>query len=198
MCSAAAAIISKRRWRAFSGWGAGALMLKALLHLTVSFACWQERALGGTLAVLAVGLAVLAGRGPAGAAGPKGRIPACLGGATTYHKALVETPALTGGEPVFSLYATGLEAVEETFQPSGCDYIIHALGADRRQKYLDCFVQGAWRWAQTPRLDVENWLTIQNWDVYRHCGRGTNAAMPPSTAGSGRPAATGAWKLKRK
>lgn len=26
--------------------GAGALMLKALLHLTVSFACWQERVLG--------------------------------------------------------------------------------------------------------------------------------------------------------
>ena len=45
-------------------------------------------------------------------------------------------------------------------------------GADRRQKYLDCFVQGAWRWAQTPRLDVENWLTIQNWDIYRHLWAG--------------------------
>ena len=152
--------------------GAGALILKALLHLTVSFACWQERALGGTVAVLAVGLAVLAGRDLLAPPPQTGEYLPTLGGATTYHKALVETPALTGGEPVFSLYATGLEAVEGTFQPSGCDYIIHALGADRRQKYLDCFVQGAWRWAQTPRLDVENWLTIQNWDVYRHLWAG--------------------------
>src|SRR5699024_8123199 len=76
--------------------GAGALMLKALLHLTVSFACWQERVQGGTLAVLAVGLAVLAGRDLLAPPPQTGEYLPALGGATTYHKALVETPALTG------------------------------------------------------------------------------------------------------
>ena len=85
---------------------------------------------------------------------------------------LKKLPTVTGGEPVFSMYATGLEAVEGTFQPTGCDYIIHALGDEKRAEYVSAFAEGGWAWAQTPRMDLENWLTVQNWDVYRHLWAG--------------------------
>ena len=58
--------------------GAGALILKALLHLTVSFACWQERVLGGNPGGSGCGARCPCRAGPAGSAAPNGRIPAYL------------------------------------------------------------------------------------------------------------------------
>lgn len=129
------------------------------------------RAAAGALALTLIALAGLdAARWPS--AVHNGQYLEALGGYTTYQKALVELPKVTGGEPVFSVYATGLEAVKGVFQPSGCDYIIHALGDETREKYVASFTDGGWAWAQTPRMDLENWLTVQNWDVYRHLWAG--------------------------
>ena len=129
------------------------------------------RAAAGALALALIALAGLdAARWPS--AVHNGQYLEALGGYTTYQKALVELPEVTSGEPVFSVYATGLEAVEGVFQPSGCDYIIHALGDKTREKYVASFTDGGWAWAQTPRMDLENWLTVQNWDVYRHLWAG--------------------------
>lgn len=151
-----------------------ALAGRGLLWLTRRVARRRDMALRATCGALALALAALAGldaaRWPSTAR--SGQYLAALDGYTTYQKALVELPAITGGEPVFSMYATGLEAVEGTFQPTGCDYIIHALGDGRRAAYVSAFAEGGWAWAQTPRMDLENWLTVQNWDVYRHLWAG--------------------------
>lgn len=89
-----------------------------------------------------------------------------LGGFCSYTQALQEFPARTRGG-TFSVYATGLETVEGRFQPTGSDYIIHALG-QRRTGYLATFLQGRYPYVQTPRMDLERWLTAQNWDFYRY------------------------------
>lgn len=151
-----------------------ALAARGLLWLTRRFARRRDlalRALAGALALALVALAGLdAARWPSSVR--SGQYLEALGGYTTYQKALVELPEVTGGEPVFSVYATGLEAVEGVFQPTGCDYIIHALGDETRADYVSAFAEGGWAWAQTPRMDLENWLTVQNWDVYRHLWAG--------------------------
>ena len=89
-------------------------------------------------------------------------------GYTTYEKALVGAAEATDGEPVFSLYATGLELAKGQFQPTGYDYIIHELGADARQRYCRQFLDGDYTYVQVPSLSVNVWLANQNWDLYRY------------------------------
>lgn len=90
-----------------------------------------------------------------------------LGGYNENTGALIDAAQLTEGEEVFSVYATGLETVLGQFQPTGYDYIIHALGEDARRQYVETFAAGDYRWVQTPAYPVENWLTGQNWPFYR-------------------------------
>ena len=151
-----------------------ALAARGLVRLTRRAARLRDGALRLAAAGLALALAVLTVRDAAGwkNAEHKGEYLPALGGWCEYTRALVDAPALTGGAPVFSAYATGLETVEGTFQPTGCDYIIHALGEERRAAYLAEFERGAYPYAQTPRLELENWLTAQNWDFYRELWAG--------------------------
>lgn len=151
-----------------------ALVGRGLLWLCRGFARHRDMLMRAAAGALAVAFIALAGLDVVcwPSATHNGQYVEALGGYTTYQKALVELPEITGGEPIFSMYATGLEAVEGTFQPSGCDYIIHALGDEKRAEYVSAFTQGGWNWAQTPRMDLENWLTVQNWDVYRHLWAG--------------------------
>lgn len=88
-------------------------------------------------------------------------------GRSTLTKELVEAAALVGDAPVFSTYATGLELVTEQFQPTGCDYIIHALGSDTQRRYARQFRQGDYPFAHTSALPVETWVANQNWFFYR-------------------------------
>ncbi len=44
------------------------------------------------------------------------------------------------GKDVFSTYASAIETTNRTFQPSGPDYIIHVLGDDSRNQYLQDFI----------------------------------------------------------
>ena len=99
---------------------------------------------------------------------PEGFYSEALQGYTTYEKALVGAAEATDGEPVFSLYATGLELAKGQFQPTGYDYIIHALGADARQRYCRQFLDGDYTYVQVPSLSVNVWLANQNWDLYRY------------------------------
>ena len=91
-----------------------------------------------------------------------------LGGTTTLTSALVDAREFVGDETVFSLYATGLEAVTDTYQPTGYDYIIHNLGDNARADYVQNFINGNYKYVQTPSLDVAKWLANQNWYFYRH------------------------------
>ena len=99
---------------------------------------------------------------------PYGTFVQELGGTTTLTSAVVDAKNFVGEEQIFSLYATGLETVTDTYQPTGYDYIIHNLGDDARREYVDNFVNGNYKYVQTPSLDVAKWLANQNWYFYRH------------------------------
>lgn len=76
---------------------------------------------------------------------------------------------LADGE-IFSTYAGALETINGVFQPTGIDYIIHVLGNRQREKYLDTFVNGNYKYASTLKCEYtpdEYWLTRINWFFYR-------------------------------
>lgn len=81
---------------------------------------------------------------------------------------------LTQGGAVFSTYATGLEVLTGQFQPSGTDYIIHALGDRLRVSYLMTFQNGDFSYVVTPSPKTslyENWARNVNWWFYRELYR---------------------------
>lgn len=74
------------------------------------------------------------------------------------------------GGTLFSTYAGAMETVNGIFQPTGTDYIIHVLGDEQRQRYLDCFVQNEPAYASTLKNEYtqwEYWSTRANWFFYR-------------------------------
>ncbi|MGN0984209.1 MAG: hypothetical protein ACI4OI_05135 [Gemmiger sp.] len=83
---------------------------------------------------------------------------------------LAAEKALLGGEAVFSTYAGGIETVTGQFQPTGTDYIIHALGDRQRLAYLLAFQNGDFTYAAIPSPKVtlyERWARNANWWFYR-------------------------------
>lgn len=71
---------------------------------------------------------------------------------------------------IWSTYASLLEAENGSFQPSGEDYIIHALGKQGRQEYLDDFRQIQPDYVTTIRrnfFQYETWVVNESWDFYR-------------------------------
>jgi hypothetical protein len=80
------------------------------------------------------------------------------------------------GLAVFSTYSTGIEAVAGVFQPTGHDYIIHALGDSERRRYVRTMVDGRPDYVVTLRDNYptrpswwnwEGWARRANWDFYR-------------------------------
>lgn len=74
------------------------------------------------------------------------------------------------GERFWATYASGQEVQQDTFQPSGTDYIIHVLGDQQREDYLNKFKTGDFRYTATIRHDYsvwEYWITRANWFFYR-------------------------------
>ena len=83
---------------------------------------------------------------------------------------ILKAVEITGEEKIFSTYASAIEVYRGEFQPTGFDYIIHALGDENRQKYLDTFKNGDYKYAITSatRLtDYEYWIKNANWFFYR-------------------------------
>lgn len=71
---------------------------------------------------------------------------------------------------LFSTYAGALETVNNIFQPTGTDYIIHVLGDEQRLKYLAQFRQGGYQYATTLKNEYtswEYWVSRANWFFYR-------------------------------
>lgn len=86
-----------------------------------------------------------------------------LGGTvTTYGEDLAAASEFLQGEPFFSTYASAQEVVEGKFQPSGVDYIIHALGDQAREEYLDAFHSGDFTYAATIREEFSGWA---HWEM---------------------------------
>ncbi|WNG24139.1 hypothetical protein F0U62_08965 [Cystobacter fuscus] len=74
------------------------------------------------------------------------------------------------GQPIFSTYASALEVMNDQFQPTGMDYIIHVLGDAYRARYLEGFRRAAPRYVTTIREDFtqwELWVKRSNWFFYR-------------------------------
>ncbi len=99
-------------------------------------------------------------------------VPA-LGGVTQYAPALEEMANVVGDSPLFSSYATAPEVVLDTQQPTGSDYIIHALGEDSFEAYLHEFETGDYPFALTTNLFSWPWEAFQSnvvknsWPFYK-------------------------------
>jgi hypothetical protein len=77
---------------------------------------------------------------------------------------------------VFSTYSSLMEALSNKFQPSGIDYIIHALGKENRAHYLQSFKDSQPDFVTTPNerpssdeywTPWETWSRRANWWFYR-------------------------------
>jgi len=93
-----------------------------------------------------------------------------LGGHTNFGRSLYSAKEFLGNEKIFSTYASALENITDQFQPTGTDYIIHVLGDKQREDYLNNFLKGNYRFAQTIRADydaMEKWIERANWFFYR-------------------------------
>jgi hypothetical protein len=74
------------------------------------------------------------------------------------------------GDDFWSTYASAQEVVEDSYQPSGIDYIIHVLGDEQRKTYMDTFLQSDVRYTATIRKSYTNWeywVERANWFFYR-------------------------------
>lgn len=84
-------------------------------------------------------------------------VPVLGGNMTILREDLYSAHEFLNGESFFATYATVQEVMEGTFQPTGIDYIIHVLGDGQRQKYLDAFKSGSFKYAVTIRDDYTDW-----------------------------------------
>lgn len=75
-----------------------------------------------------------------------------------------------GSASVFNTYASAVETVTYQFQPSGIDYIIHALGRKQVEKYMDSYRYYSPKYAGIIREDFAKWegyIRGVNWYFYR-------------------------------
>lgn len=89
----------------------------------------------------------------------------------THKEALEKIDTIVGNDSYFSTYATAFETMKSDFQPTRFDYIIHVLGDDYRQEYLDDFSSGNYKYVSTINPDFEKWagwVQNANWFFYRH------------------------------
>lgn len=94
-----------------------------------------------------------------------------LGGyMTSFVNDLENTDVFLNGEQFFATYASAQEVVNETFQPSGTDYIIHVLGDKQREDYMKCFKEADFKYVATIKETItpwEYWIQRANWFFYR-------------------------------
>ncbi len=92
------------------------------------------------------------------------------GNLTSLGEDLKATEEFLDGNEFFATYASAQEVLNNTFQPSGTDYIIHVLGDSQREAYLNAFRTGSFKYAATIRetyTDWEYWVQRANWFFYR-------------------------------
>lgn len=93
-----------------------------------------------------------------------------LGAYSVAGRGLNECAAEIADGTVFSTYASAIEIINGVFQPSGIDYIIHVLGDEQREKYIELFKKNDYTYAVTPKNEYtywEYWNTRVNWYFYK-------------------------------
>ncbi len=86
------------------------------------------------------------------------------------QKKEIELAKKMEGKTVFSTYSSLMDAASGNFQPSGIDYIIHALGRENRAHYLRVFAASNPDYVTTPNelwTLWEVWSRRVNWWFYR-------------------------------
>lgn len=86
------------------------------------------------------------------------------------QKKEIELAKKMEGKTVFSTYSSLMDAASGNFQPSGIDYIIHALGRENRKEYLKSFATSNPDYVTTPNelwTLWEVWSRRVNWWFYR-------------------------------
>ena len=71
---------------------------------------------------------------------------------------------------IFSLYASAAEVITNQFQPSGIDYVIHAMSDESRTHYVNSIEQSNADYSTTvveDYTDYGKWIRNANWFVYR-------------------------------
>jgi hypothetical protein len=70
---------------------------------------------------------------------------------------------------LFSTYSSAFDAMTNSFNSSGSDYIIHALGDELRARYESTLAEGKHEYLTTIREDFtdwESWVRRTNWGAY--------------------------------
>ncbi len=80
-----------------------------------------------------------------------------LNGATYYAFALRQMEDIVGDNKIFSTYSSALDLMLGQFQPTGSDYIIHALGEEVSTQYLNEFKNGEYPYVQTTNFKTWVW-----------------------------------------
>lgn len=91
-------------------------------------------------------------------------------GITRYANGLYDMKSIVGQDDIFSTYATALEDVMDIYQPTGSDYVIHALGDERFAEYVSDLKNNKYKWVQTTNTELwawEIWTSRASWDLYR-------------------------------
>jgi len=88
-------------------------------------------------------------------------------------KDVADSIAYAGEAPVFSTYASALEVETGKYQPTGRDYIIHALGDVQQEEYLKTFQTAKYKKVQTIDFtyDFGMWMMNANWFFYKEVFR---------------------------
>ena len=98
-----------------------------------------------------------------------------LGGYMTWSDDdILQAEEFLGDKTFFATYASAQEAVHGIYQPTGTDYIIHVLGDEQREHYLDVFHNGDFDYFTTlyPKNHKwEHWAQRSNWFIYRELHR---------------------------
>jgi hypothetical protein len=87
-----------------------------------------------------------------------------------YHKSIRIALDRTKDKKVFSTYASALEVAKGQFQPTGSDYIIHVLGDENRENYINTFLNSDFDYVCTVDRDFNafrEWCISANWWFYR-------------------------------
>ena len=93
-----------------------------------------------------------------------------LGGITSYAEDLRRMDTLVADDTLFSTYATALEDIRDEYQPTGSDYVIHALGNKKYTEYVNDFISQKYKWVQTTNYYTwpwEIWTSKASWELYK-------------------------------
>lgn len=77
---------------------------------------------------------------------------------------------IIGDNTLFSTYSTAVDVLVGEVNPSGFDYIIHTMGEENQQKYIDAFQTAKCDFVQTVHSEYSQfqiWERNQNWYFYR-------------------------------